>query len=885
MPAQGLLATIQIVMDATDIVRLRRRQARQANRPTARLLRAIAAGVLLLSLVVAVILTTAVAATSAGLLAFWRELPDVATLSTSPERYEPTGAGTRLYARGGTVLIDEIGDPRQGGAGWLALANLPAVVIQATLAAEDPSFLSDPPLDPVTDLQAWWPTGGFPRPVSPFIRQLIEAELASNPGADGEGAAGRPGRQWTDRVLAWQIEQRYGRERILEWVLNTRYYGHLAYGIEAAARVYFDKPAADLSLGEAALLAAVGRDSSIDPFDDLEAAREGQAVVLAHLVAAGEISAAEATAAGFPVMAAAPGAGSAAPHFARLARAELEQLLGPRRLLQGGLAIETTLDPALQHQAACAMTTATAGKPESANPGGGPPCPAASGNTTAGPIPAGGAVVALDPTTGAIEALWSTADTNDLSLPPRPTGSLVRPFIYLTALSRGYSAASLLLDVKTTYLEDSQPYTPRNTDGKWRGPLRLRQAAAGNLAVPAAEVLSWIGVPRVLDTARALGVRLREEQVETGLAFAEEGFAATLLDLVHAFGAVDQAGRMAGREIGPGDSIRPATIARIMATDGEELYRFNPVTREILAPELAFLLTDILADETARCQVASCSETDRLAGGQRAARMTTESAATGDAWTIGYTPERVIGIWLGAPSGEMLDGRQAAAPLWRALMDWSRAGAPPVDWQRPRSLLPVEVCVVSGLLPRRGANCPTVTEWFVPGTEPVAVDTMIQEVAINRETGRLATIFTPPDLIERRTFIVYPAEAAEWAAEAGIPTPPLEYDPIPRIPTRVGDSAELFLVPWSTVSGQVSLTGTAGGDDFAYYRLAYFPGLLPEAMQTIVEPADTPVTRGELGVWDTTTLTDGLYTVLLTVGKPDGTFAEVAIPVTVDNND
>ena len=161
---------------------------------------------------------------------------------------------------------------------------------------------------------------------------------------------------------------------------------------------------------------------------------------------------------------------------------------------------------------------------------------------------------------------------------------------------------------------------------------------------------------------------------------------------------------------------------------------------------------------------------------------------------------------------------------------------------------------------------------------------MVREVAINRETGRRATIFTPPQLIEQRTYIAYPPEAAGWAEDAGIEPPPVEYDTIRRVPTRAG-GAELTVEPWSVVSGQWSVSGSAGGDDFAYYRLATFPGLLPEAMQTLVERGETPVDSAELGVWDTTLVDDGLYTLLLTVVRQDGTFDEVAIPVAISNKD
>lgn len=839
----------------------------------------------------ALIVTVVVAAT--GALVFLRGLPDVTALSALPERYAPSTATTRLYGWGEAdatghrprVLIDEIVDPRQGGA-WLALTEMPETIIRSTLAAEDSTYLSSPALDLLHDWPSWRSTQERGPAISPLIRRLISTELGPEWVVDASGAGATAGRAWVEWVLAQQIEARYGRERVLEWLLNTRYYGHLAYGIEAAARVYFGKPASELTWDEATLLAAVGQNPAANPFDDPEAARRGQNEVRDRLVSSGLLTEAEAAAVTFPALAAAPGTGSAAPHFARLARRELEQLVGPERLLEGDLTIETTLDLALQQQAACVMAAYSSANQAPVNSGGGPPCPAGrllpfdNDNEP----PGEGAVVVINPADGTIEALWSDGAGDNLSLPVRPTGSLARPFIYLTALSQGHSAAGLLMDVETIYLESGQPYTPRNADGEFRGPLRLRQAAGLNSAVPATQALSWVGVDRVLEIARALGISTGQDQPPAGLAFVETGFSASLLDLVYAFAAIDNSGVAAGLNLGEGNFVRPATIERIYDDREQSLYTFTPATRDTVDADLAYLLTDILADEPARCPTAGCPEALALSDGRPAAIATGESPPTGDTWTIGYTPDRVIGVWLGGADRGPIDGRAEAALVWHALAEWSSAGTAATDWTRPPGLIEREICAVSGLLPRRGVACPTVSELFVAGTEPAAVDTMVRELAVNRETGRLATIFTPPDLIERRTFIDYPVEAAKWAREAGIPPVPVEYDAVERIATRSGDSAALSLEPWATVSGQVTLNGTAGGDNFAYYRLAAFPGLLPEAMQTIVDPVEIPVTDGQLGVWDTTQLADGLYTVLLTVVKQDGTFAEVAVPVTVSND-
>ncbi len=860
-------------MNARDIIRGRRRRRR--NPWPAR-----AAALALLALALAPL--SAVVAGAAVLLALTRDLPDAGRLAQLPAQFAPATATTRLYAWDAPdadglrypLQIDEIADPRLGGAGWLRLAGLPPHVPGAFLAALEPSFLAAEPPGLPALVQEW--RAGPAGATSPLIAGLIAAHLR-----DGTAEPGDERRARQDWLLGRQIERRYARQQILEWALNTRYFGHLAYGIEAAARVYFGKGAAELTAGEAALLAATARDPAVNPFDDLAGARAGQRDVLVMMIAleAIPIEAAIEAASAPPALAPPPGSDSAAPAFARLARRELERILGPARLLAGGYRVETTLEPAMQQQAVCAAAAHAArlaGDLEAPS-GGGPPCPArgflpAPGATAAGPPQA--AVVVLNPATGAVEALAGDAD----ALSPRPTGSATRPLIYLTALSEGYTAATLVMDVPAIYRQDGQPWSPRNAGGDYRGPLRLRPALASGRLVPAAQALSWVGASGVLETGRALG--LAEGVAPTdGLTLAESGLPAGLLTLGRAYAAIGNGGALAGLSL-DGEPPGPATIRRVHDARGETVYTFAPATREALDPMLAFLINDILSDDVARCAPAeSCPPA--LPGGGRAALVAGEPAA-GEAWAVGYTPNRLIGVWLesgGQPAAG--NGQNSAEPLWRALMAWAGGGA--TAWPRPAGLRQLEVCAASGLLPSPDADCATVREWFAPGTEPSAVDAMSREVAVNRETGRLATLFTPPQLVEWHDYIVYPPEAAAWAAEAGIEPPPTEYDTIRRVPARDGGAAVLSPESFAVVSGQWSVVGSASGAGFAAYRLAYFPGLMPEAVQLVVE-GETPVEAGELAVWDTTLVEDGLYTLLLTVVRQDGAFDEVAIPVSVIND-
>jgi hypothetical protein len=190
---------------------------------------------------------------------------------------------------------------------------------------------------------------------------------------------------------------------------------------------------------------------------------------------------------------------------------------------------------------------------------------------------------------------------------------------------------------------------------------------------------------------------------------------------------------------------------------------------------------------------------------------------------------------------------------------------------------------VRHLRPAAHPHCPTVSELFIAGTQPTVRDTIFREIAINRETGRRATLYTPPELIERRVYRVYPEALAEWAAANDIETPPTEYDTI--LPAAVPDGVAAITSPtdFAAVGGVITITGTAQRpDSFSHYRLAYFRGLTPGNLQTIVDNVTTPRQDETLAEWDVSNLS-GLYTLLLTVVGADGRFTEVSTHVTIDN--
>jgi len=473
------------------------------------------------------------------------------------------------------------------------------------------------------------------------------------------------------------------------------------------------------------------------------------------------------------------------------------------------------------------------------------------------------AVVALDPRTAEIKAMVGSLDYWDEEIDGsfnvavdglRQPGSAFKPYTYLTALSQGYTAATMVLDVETDFGTDYNgvAYVPQNYDRRFHGPMRMRKALGNSYNVPAVEVMSWVGVDKVIRTAHSLGITsLDEGPNRYGLPLTLGGGEVKLLDMVYAFSVLDTMGVMRGQPVPESEqrlgfrTLDPVGILRVEDKDGQIIYEYDqPQQREILTPQLAYLMNDILSDRNARCQGFGCPNALELPDNRPAAVKTGTTNNYLDAWTVGYTPQLVTGVWVGNTDNspmENVPGSKGAAPIWHALMGWAHQNENIESWAQPAGLIRQNVCEVSGLVPTE--HCQTVTEFFIEGTEPRVYDNMYQEFQVNRETGRLATLATPPELIDSKVYMIYPDKAADWVRENGIEQPPTEYDTIRTTGSSEGNASISYPGPFEFLSGEIEIRGNAKGDNFS----------------------------------------NGLYTLLLTVIKNDGTFEEVSVPVTVDN--
>jgi len=236
-------------------------------------------------------------------------------------------------------------------------------------------------------------------------------------------------------------------------------------------------------------------------------------------------------------------------------------------------------------------------------------------------------------------------------------------------------------------------------------------------------------------------------------------------------------------------------------------------------------------------------------------------------------------VWL-AGAGDELGSPLLSADLWHALMQYAVRDLPSASWDMPSGIVTASVCDPSGLLPT--AACQNVvSEVFLDGRQPVQADTLYQTFQVNRETGLLATVFTPPELVEARTYMVVPSLARTWAESAGIDTPPTAYDTL-QTPPVLADVHITSPGMFADGRGKIEILGSAAGADFVSYRLEYGQGLYPQAWVQIGTDSATPLTESTLGEWDTTGL-DGLYALRLMVVRTDQRVEQAVVQVTLDN--
>ena len=665
----------------------------------------------------------------------------------------------RITDRNGRILYEIL--PGQGGRhADLPLDRIPQCMQSATVAVEDQNFYQNPGVDLSGILRAMWINlrGGETVAGGSTITQQVARNLLLDARERGERTLRRKLREaW----LAWELTRKYSKAEILALYLNQTYYGGMAYGIEAASQTYFGKPAAELLLPECALLAGLPQaPSTYDPFTHPDLARQRQLVVLGLMEQQGLITAEERRQAGeFPLAYNPSPYPVLAPHFVWIVQDQLDSLAASGQLSpQASLIVRTTLDLDYQKIAETSIAHNLAKFRNS--------------NVILDRDVNNAALVAMDPHTGEVLALVGSADYFDSSIhgaidmatSPRQPGSAFKPFIYAAALdpqqAAPWTAATPILDVTTTFLgPDGQPYTPVDYDEREHGPVSLRLALASSLNIPAVVTLNHVGEAAVVNLAGKMGITSLAQQQAQGLSLALGGGQMSLLELTSAYAT------LADQGLYPANKV----ILDIRDFSGKLLYQPPQAAQpRIFDARVAWLLSDILSDDQARTLAFGLNSTLKL--DRSAAVKTGTTNNYHDNWTIGYTPDLVIGVWVGNAGYESMknvNGLTGAAPIWNETMRLILQGKPDQPFLRPEGLLQVEVCDLSGLLPTPA--CPhTRTEWFIEGTQPILPDAIFHTVLLDSASGKLANASTPPERRIPVTALDLPMEAWPWARLNGL---------------------------------------------------------------------------------------------------------------------
>jgi membrane peptidoglycan carboxypeptidase len=825
---------------------------------------------------------------------FARQLPDPTAIETEQEDFETT----KIFDRTGKTLLYEVFDPFRGDRSYIKLTEIPEFCRQSTIILEDKNFYNNPGFDPegigrafVQNLRGGQIQGG-----SSITQQLIKNILIG----EEERTQLSYTRKIKEIVLAVEITRRFDKDQILEWYFNTNSYFNLAYGIDAAARVYFDKPASALSKAECALLAPIPQFPFLNPINNPDKAKYRQRITLNRMVEEGVLTAEEADQIynepikirqedeqRFDIQ---------APHYAIYVRKELERtperynITDPELIYRGGLRVYTSLDLELNEEAqriAAGHVKQLKDEEHNAN---------------------NACVVAIRPKTGEILAMvgsvdyWDEENDGNVNVctadPGRQPGSSFKPFSYLTLFSQGiYNAATMVMDVRQSFPDDpNPPYVPENYDptgqGKYHGPVRLRNALASSYNIPAVWSLSKAGIKNVIATAHRMGITTLNADYY-GLALTLGGGEVKPLDMAYAYSVLANLGAMSGQPVPqverrPGHrTLDPVSILRIEDKDGKVIYEYTkPTTEQIIDPALSYLMVDILSDNNARTPGFGANSVLKKDFEDRPiAAKTGTTNNFRDNWTVGFTPQLAVAVWVGNNNNEEMKdvtGLSGAAPIWHDVMLYYLKDKPVESWQEPPGLERAQVDRVSGFLPNEHTPG-TVTELFLAGTVPAQRDNVHQVFRVNRENGKLATAYTPPEKVEERVYEVYPPVAADWVREQGIIQPPTEYDDSTGPAVNLGPVAIINPRPYEYIKGGQVITGNAKADNFQLYRLEVGQGLNPAEWRQLGRDYNNQVEGTPLEFWDTTQEEEGLYTLQLTVVKGDQSLERKAVQVTVDN--
>jgi len=636
-----------------------------------------------------------------------------------------TGLSTVILDRNGESLYDIYQDANRIP---VAFTDIPQYCKEATVAVEDKEFYKHPGLSTSGIIRALFSTVFFHnlQGGSTLTQQLVKTVLLTN-----ERTVPR---KIKEAILAIQIEQKYSKDQILQMYLNEAPYGGTTAGMESAAQLYFGTSVKDLNLIQCAVLSGLPQDpNDYSPFIGIPKAYVARTEhVLTRMREDGYITPtqeADARKQLDTIQFATDTQGLRAPHFIAYVKDQLVTKFGVAAVDGGGLKVTTTLDWKLQ-QKAQSIVKEEVDKAKYLKV-------------------SNGAAVVIDPKTGEILAMvgskdYSATDAsgykyNVVTQGLRQPGSSIKPFTYATAFKKGYTAATVLMDVDTKYPsgDPAKPeYNPKNYDGKWRGPMQLRYALGNSINTIAVKVSALVGVKDVLTTANDMGISslapTNDNLKRLGLSMTLGGGEVTLLDLTSAYGVLATGGmRMA-----------PVSILKVEDRNGKVIYQYNPPSpQRVQAADVSYMISDILSDNDARKDEFGANSYLYIPGFTVAAKTGTTDDKR-DNWTIGYTPSVAVGAWVGnndnSPMNQALaSGVTGAAPIWNRIMRAALSGKRDEPFARPSNIIDMDIDAYGGGTPVSGE--PTRKERFIKGTEPTGPGPMYQNIKVSRhDNNKLA---------------------------------------------------------------------------------------------------------------------------------------------------
>ncbi|MDO8623935.1 MAG: PBP1A family penicillin-binding protein [bacterium] len=655
---------------------------------------------------------------TSGLLMLWVsswKLPNIGEFSN-----RKVSESTKIYDRTGEVLLYDLHKSAQRTV--VPYSDISRNVKNATVAIEDSEFWQHNGIRVtaifravLTNLFAGDLLGG--QGGSTITQQVVKNSLLTN-----EKTVTRKLKEW---VLALRLEKALDKETILSLYLNEIPYGGTVYGIQEAAKTFLGKNSNELSIAEAAYLASLpNAPTYYSPYGNhKDKLQERKNLVLRRMHEVGFITEAEYEAAKKEVVTFKPSSetGILAPHFVMYIRQYLEGKYGREALEENGLKVITTLDYDLQKSAESivkkyALQNEKAFDAENA------------------------ALSAIDPSTGQILVMVGSRDYFDkeidgnfnATIAYRQPGSAFKPFVYAAALSKGFTPETIVFDLPTEFSTECHPdgtpilsgnknkcYKPENYDGKYHGPISFRDALAQSVNVPAIQVLYLAGLKDSLRLAKDMGLSTLDDTTDRyGLTLVLGGGEVKLLELTGAYGAF----------AAEGTQREPTGILRIETKDDKILEEWKDGPEQVLDPEVARTISDILSDNVARTPAFSANSPLYIPGHDVAVKTGTTNDYR-DAWIIGYTPNLAVGAWAGNNDNRPMHKIAAfiVAPLWNEFMREAIKRFPAESFQKPAET--------------DTSSLPPILRGIWQGDQTYFVDKL---------SGKVATEFTPPELREER---------------------------------------------------------------------------------------------------------------------------------------